>query len=272
MRSILFCALALLSLGMSQAKTAAQVEGGDIRFVPMKNTPQSEGMYVGIALPRDGDVVSSNPVWIQLQINGYPLGMGSQFDRQDEIAVSELGQTVHVVIDNRPYIAVNGPPLDPFYKDGFYYDSSYKFELPYGLSKGEHVIRVFPARSYGESLKGEKMFAVQTFYLGQKVENSKVDLSGPYLTYNEPSDLLYLTTEKPVLLDFYVTNISLSSDGYKIKATVDKSTERMITSWQPYYIYGLTKGKHTLRLQLVDERGRQVPGEFNDVTRTFTVH
>ena len=227
---------------------------------------------MGISVPKEGEVIASNPVWIQLQVNGYPLGMGSQFDRQDEIAVSELGQTMHIVIDNRPYIAVNGPPLDPFYKDGFYYDSSYKFELPYSLSRGEHVIRVFPARSYGESLKGEKMFAVQTFYVGQRIENPNIDLKAPYLTYNEPSDLLYLTAQKPVLLDFFITNVTLSSDGYQVKATLDKSTERMISTWEPYYIYGLGKGKHTLRLQLVDERGRQVSGEFNDVTRSFTVH
>ena len=52
-----------------------------------------------------------------------------------------------------PYFPVNEPALDPFNEQGWYDETSYKFEIPTKLSAGEHVLRVFLARSFGESLK-----------------------------------------------------------------------------------------------------------------------
>ena len=57
-----------------------------------------------------------------------------------------------------------------------------------------------------------------------------------------------------------------------MRLTVDGKVHRTLTSWQPYYIYGLQKGKHTIRLELVDASGKVVAGPFNDVQRTIQVH
>lgn len=264
---------ALLGMSMPAVQSLAGKPGEEqIRVLPVARTPEPFTVSLAIAVPKDGQSVEKNPVWVQFRIDGYSLGSASSFDREDEIAVSKMGQTVHLVVDNRPYFAVNEPAIDPFSEDGFYYDMSYKFELPFRLDSGMHTIRAFPARSFGESLKGEKTFYAMTFYLGSDEENSSVDLSKPYITYNEPSDQLYLTKDKPVLLDFYVTNTELSADGYKVLLTIDGREKRTLTSWQPYYIYGLKKGKHTVRLELVNPQGAVVSGPFNVAERTITVH
>ena len=242
-----------------------------IRVLPVQRTPESNSIALSISMPQNGELKAKNPVWVQFRLDGYPLGAGSPSDRVREVALSKAGQTVHVIIDNHPYFEVNEPSVDPFNEDGYYYDTSYKFEIPYKLGEGMHTIRMFPARSYGEGLKNEGTFQSVYFYVGSKTGKPEVDFSGPYLTYNEPGEGISLKEAQPVLLDFYIKNCELSSDGYKILLTLDGNTKRTLTHWQPYYIYGLTKGKHQIRLQLVDSSGQVVGGSFNDIQRTIQV-
>lgn len=266
-----------MAAGLLALAKIAGVDQGDadtkesIQVLPVSSTPESNTVILVINSPKSGEVKTRNPVWIQFRLDGYPLGTNPTFDRANEIGVSKMGQTVHVIIDNEPYIAVNEQPIDPFNEDGWYYDTTYKFEVPYSLKSGMHTIRMFPTRAFGEGLKGENCFQVTTFYVGSKEMGPDVDLKKPYLTYNEPSGQIPLRSGQPVLLDFYLSNCELSSDGYKLLLTIDSKTKRTLTAWQPYYIYGLTAGKHKIRLQLVDAKGKQVAGPFNDVERTIVV-
>ncbi len=268
----MFTLLAMSFFAMAKiVSDHGDLEKEQIQIQPVNRTPESNTVSLRISAPEKGEVKVRNPVWVQFRLDGYPLGTDSQFDRADEIASSKQGQTVHVFVDDYPYIAVAGQPVDPFNEDGWYYDTGYKFEIPYSLKTGIHTIRMFPARSYGESLKGENTFQATYFYVGTRDMSHDVNLNKPYITYNEPSGQIPLTEGQPVLLDFYVTNCALTSDGYKILVTIDGKTKRTLTSWQPYYIYGLTSGKHTVRMQLLDANNKQVPGAFNDVQKTIKV-
>ncbi len=241
-----------------------------IRLMPVKRTPEAEGTSVVISLPTPG-AIAKLPVWLQIRVDGYPIGASSSFDRQKEIAVTPQGQTMHVVVDNLPYFAVSEPALDPFNEAGWYYETNYKFEIPANLSKGEHLVRVFLARTFGESLKGDLTFFATNFFVGERGP-TKFDLSQPYLTYNEPSNQLYLTEGGPILLDFFISNCELTKDGYKVRLTIDKKATKNLHDWQPYYIYGLDEGQHTVRLELLGPDGLLVKGPFNDVEQTITVH
>jgi hypothetical protein len=261
----------ILCLTASLLASASFSPGEEIQVLPVSRTPESNAIVLAIAVPKAGEIKERNPVWVQFRLDGYALGSGSPSDRTKELNLSKMGQTVHVIIDNEPYFAVNDPSIDPFNEDGYYYDSSYKFKIPYTLKPGVHTIRMFPARSYGESLKNENTFQATYFYVGNQTGVPDANLKEPYLTYNEPDTHITLTQDKPVLLDFYVRNCELSSDGYKVFLTIDGSNRRTLASWQPYYIYGLSKGKHTIRLQLMSPKGVQVPGSFNDVERTIQI-
>lgn len=264
---------AALLLGMAQVNHSTPVKKEEIRVMPVAPTPEAQSIILAIALPENGTMLPCcQPAYIQFRIDGYSLGAASQFPRADEIAVSDMGQTVHVIIDNMPYFAINEPALDPFNEGGYFYDMSYKFAIPFNLKNGLHTIRMFPARSFGESLKSSNTFAVSYFYVGDKTDNLKVDFSKPYLTYNEPSDQMPLSQDQPILLDFYISNCELTKDGYKVRLSIDGKGTRMITSWQPYYIYGLKRGKHTVRLELLDPDDQVVPGAFNRVERQITIH
>ena len=95
------------------AFAAEQKPVNQIRVLPVKRTPESETATVKISIPKNGAVMKGNPVWVQTRVEGYPLGASSQFDRADEIAVSDKGQSVHVVVDDQPYFPMNVPALDP---------------------------------------------------------------------------------------------------------------------------------------------------------------
>lgn len=268
---IALLAVAILSMSKPVADKSLDSSAEEIRILPVSSTPESRTVMLTVAVPEMG-VVANNPVWIQFRLDGYALGAGSQFNRADEISVSSMGQTVHVIIDNNPYIAINEPAIDPFNEEGFYYDTSYKFEVPYSLKEGMHTIRMFPARSYGESLKGENTFFASFFYIGEKKYKPGMDLDRPYIAYNEPSNQIPLRSDQPVLLDFYVKNCELTQQGYNVRLTIDKKIVRQLSAWQPYYIYGLGKGTHTIRLQLLEPGGKQAPGIFNDIQRQIRVH
>lgn len=271
-----FYALALIFASLATFPLVAQrgnAAPDQIRIVAVNDTPEPETVVAVIQLPHAGDVVEKNPVWVQVRVDGFSLGSDSPFDRKGEIANSSMGQTIHVVIDNEPYFAINGPSIQPFNEEGFYYNQSYKFEVPYKLKDGVHTIRIFPARSYGESLKGERTYYASYFFVGKETNKAGADvLSRPYLTYNEPSDQMQLSENRPVLLDFYITNCELSADGYKVRLTIDGKIQRTFVSWHPYYVYGLKKGKHTMRLELLDEKNKVFPGPYNDVQHTIVIN
>ena len=260
-----------LSMMIAFALAAEDKTVEQIRVLPVKRTPESESSMVVISIPKKGAQIKENPVWVQTRVEGYPIGASSQFDRANEVAGSKRGQTIHVIVDDRPYFAVFEPALDPFNEEGWYYETSYKFELP-KLGQGEHIVRILLARSFGECLKGEYAHAATTFSVGKSSDGGAYDLSKPYITYNEPSNQMYLDENTPILLDFYVSNCELSADGYKVRLTVDGTTSRTLTAWQPYYIYGLKKGNHTIRLDLINSRGKVLSGPLSGAQQTITVH
>ena len=241
-----------------------------IRVLPVDSTPEPESVQLQIVLPKRGEIVLDHPAWIQFRLRGYALGTDSQFPREFEVFNSSRGQTVHFVIDNRPYFPMIGYRIDPFDEEGNYYEAQFKFQIPFTLEPGFHTIRAFPARSFGESLKSEGCYAASFFYVKNK-SSATVNLDKPYFTYNGPNNTQRLREKEPVLLDFYLSNCELTKDGYKIRMTIDKVTTRLLTKWIPYYIYGLKKGVHEIRMQLIDKKDMEVPGNFNDVVQTFTI-
>ncbi len=241
------------------------------QILPVSRSGESTTATLTVAEPKEGQTGMQNPVVVQFRVDGYPLGTGSPGPRANEIAASPKGQTVHIIVDNHPYFAVNKSSVDPFNEGGNFYDSSSQFKIPYHLKNGAHVVRMFLARSYGEGLKGSNTFKVLTFSVGDKKGTINQDLDGPYLTYNEPSDHLPLKEGKPILLDFYVANCELTPKSYNVLLTIDGKFKRKLSSWQPYYIYGMKEGKHTVALELLGPNGKRVKGPFNKVERTIEV-
>lgn len=267
---------ALILLSLTATCFAAELEEQtpnpkEIRVVPMRRSPEPDEVQMTLIYPKQNEIKSSQPLSIQMRIEGFALGVDSELPRENEIYNDPNGQAVRITIDNRPYFSENEAFIDALDDYEEYYEEDLEFDVPFKLEPGMHIMRTFLVRSFNECLKCEKCFSVRTFFVDSKSSFIDMDLNAPYLTYNEPQGKYHYNPEKPLLLDFYLTNCQLSKDGYKIRLTMDGTDKRILTSWVPYYIYDLSRGNHTIKLELIDAENRLVPGIFNTVERTITL-
>jgi hypothetical protein len=240
-----------------------------LQIVQVNPTPEPEEVELSIVYPPKGYMSDDMPIRFEARIDGFPVRTDSQFDRAKEIVVDPNGQSLHVIIDDKDYFEAYEALFDALDNHDLYYNEKVDFTPPFKLSPGKHYIRIFPTRSYGESLKGQGCFVAQVFYYKNKDDKIQMNLKKPFLTYNEPQGTY--PSNKPVLLDFYVSNCIMSRDGYKVRLTIDDKAKRTISTWSPYYIYGLSKGSHKIKLELLDPKNQVVPGIFNTVEKTIDI-
>jgi len=271
MKRIICVILCLASVGFAAEFKPRKANPTEVRIVPVRPTPEPNNVELTITFPKKDQVVSGYGLKVQAQLQGFNVGTNSDFDRAKEIYNDPMGQSLLIFVDDHEPIEIYKSFVDSLDSNNLFYNWTLTAQIPYRLSEGFHVIRAFPARSFGEGLKGPGCFAVRRFYIGERKDNLDVDLCGPYLTYNEPLASLRYCSCKPILLDFYLSNIQLSQDGYKVRVTIDGDITRVLTQWVPYYIYGIPSGSHTVQLELINEKNEVAPGIFNKVTRTIQV-
>jgi hypothetical protein len=160
---------------------------------------------------------------------------------------SDKGQHIHQILNGAPYLAR--------YNDTFYSD----------LKDGHYINLCFLSRSFHESVKNKNAFSLVQFNVGPN-PNNDINLSGPLLFYSRPKGEYKGKDTKNLLLDFYLVNTDLSPDGNKVKATIN-GTEFILTKWVAYAISGLPMGENTIKLELVDKDGKNIPGPYNTVER-----
>jgi len=234
--------------------------------------------------------VNSSTVKLKLALSGDLKGYQPHKDE-----ATGMGNHIHVILDNQPYEA--------------YYNLDQEFELR-NVADGDHTIRVFPSRPWHESYKDEGAFQMVKFTVknggaeankpattanGQQMSNANsnanaappregkdmqnsvagaIDAAKPLLTYSRPKGEYKAAEADPVMIDFWLTNAKLKGDGgqYRVRYTVDGGEAKYIDKWAPTWLSGWTAGKHTIKLELVDEDGGLVDnGGYNSTTREITV-
>ncbi len=248
---------------------------------------------LSVVSPANNANISGSTVEVKLALNGDLKGYKPGKDPQ-----TGMGNHIHVILDNQPYEA--------------YYNLDQPFELR-NVAEGKHTLRVFPSRPWHESYKNEGAFRIVTFTVKGGGDPSKptttntgqvmapaqsptanaspsparegkdvtasmagdVDLTKPLLTYSRPKGDYAGAEADPIMIDFWVINGKLQSDGggaYRVRYTIDGGAPRFIDVWKPIWISGWTNGKHTIKLELVDKSGNLVEnGGYNSTTREINV-
>ena len=173
----------------------------------------------------------------------YELGIQSLKDFDYTLANSNKGQHIHFIVNNGPYSA------------------HYQQNITKELDKGNNVILAFLSRSYHESVKNPNAFILT------QTGNEKINLNNEFLFYSRPKGTYKGVDTEKLLLDFYLVNTNISTDGNKVRATI-QDTEFIIDEWAPYYIEGLPKGEIIVKLELIDSNGNLIDAPFNPSTRT----
>jgi len=187
---------------------------------------------------------------VSYQIENFELTEQTQHNHS--MANSHDGQHIHFILNNQPYVAL--------------YKPEHSVVLPIN---SEHYLLSFLSRSYHESIKTDQAFELIHFKINAEGNLEILPKSdAPGLFYSRPKgDYLGVDT-KELLLDFFITNISLDSDNYRIKAMIN-DIEFTLDQWNPYKIVGLPMGKNTIQLSLIDKNGAIISGDNTSVKRTF---
>ncbi len=112
---------------------------------------------------------------------------------------------------------------------------------------------------------------------GKDVAASKagdVDPAKPLLTYSRPKGEYKDADADPIMIDFWLSKAKLKGDGgeYRVRYIIDDDDARYIDKWGPIWLSGWIKGKHNVRLELLDKDGKPVEnGGYNTTTREITV-
>jgi hypothetical protein len=201
-----------------------------------------------LVYPEADQIVEPGPITVRYEIDNYEVG-------------EEIGQHVHVILDNEPYKADYAP------------NGSVGFTVE-ELSPGTHVLTAFLSRPMHLALKNPEASAQAVFHVGEPSPDFGQDLTAPMLVYSRPKGSYSRGdgSAANIMLDFYLFNVDLSPDGYRVRATVDGGPATLIDSWGPRVILtGPAPGEHMIRLELLDAAGAPVPGPTNDTTRTITI-
>jgi len=180
----------------------------------------------------------------------YTLGQQTSDAPTKMCANSGKGQHIHLIIDNKPYAA------------------KYTSTFDYDLEDGTHTLLAFLSRSYHESIKTDDAHILRNITVKDKSITDSQKITDPMVTYSRPKGTYIGKDTDKVMLDFYLSNVSLTN-GYSVEANIN-GEKHNLTKWQPYYIEGLPKGENKISLTLM-QNGKKVETPLNPVTRIFTL-
>lgn len=225
-------------------------EKGGLKLHKLNNSPEYVTAKLSQTSPTTGDKLAAGEVAYQYSVENYQLG--EQTVESIPLANSAKGQHIHLILNNEPYSAHYEPTFNKT------------------MEAGNYVALSFLSRSYHESVKNANAYTLTQFKVGDD-KSEAVDLSGPLMFYSRPKgEYKGEAATKYLLLDFYLINVNLSADGYKVRATLN-GTDFLFDTWAPVLVEGLPMGENTVKLELLDAEGNLVPAPFNPVERKVTL-
>lgn len=270
-----------------QLLTVADVPARIREMITTRGEQDSAKPTLKIIEPAANSTVNSSTVRVKLELAGDLKGYHPHKD-----PATQMGNHIHVILDNQPY-------------EAYYEIDGGPFELR-NVSDGEHTLRVFPSRPWHESFKNEGAFQMVKFTVkngsadaskpattnsGQQMSNTNsaptlegkdmqnstagaVDPTKPLLTYSRPKGEYKGTEADPIMIDFWLSNAQLKDDGgqYRIRYSVDGFKSSFIDQWRPLWLSGWPAGKYSIKLELTDIDGNLVDnGGYNSTTREITI-
>ena len=252
--------LLVSALAAACAGEGPPADDAGVRLVEgSRSTPAFPEAALSFEAPERGAAVSGDTLAARLRLEGFPLAEPTPGFGDRGLALSDRGQHVHFILDDRPYRAL--------------YDLSGPVEVAAEeLEPGIHLLRAFASRQWHESVKSDGAFAFTWFRVGDTAA-AEFDPEAPMLTYSRPKGTYVGADADSVMVDFYLTNAELGTGegSHAVRLTVDDTLDWELTEWAPHYVLGLDEGTHTFRLELLAPDGSVVPGDHNATEREIVV-
>ena len=245
--------------------------------------------------PKADSTVNSSTVKLKLQLSGDLKGYKPMMDPE-----THMGNHIHVILDNQPYEAyynIDQPfelrnvadgehtlrvfPSRPWH-ESFKNDGAFAM-VKFTVKNGGGDATKPATTNSGQQMSNAKANVnsnanVSATPEGKDMQASNVgstfDPKKPLLTYSRPKGEYKGGDADAVMIDFWLSNAKLVGDGgeYRVRYTVDNGDAKYIDKWGPIWLSGWTAGKHTIKLELVDQSGQTVDnGGYNATSREITI-
>ena len=240
MKNIAFCLIAIIIVGCSHES--------EITITKFEGSPEFTASKLSLITDQKAEQTNNN---FSFNVENYKLGEQTPGAIENGLANSAKGQHIHMIVNNGPYSA--------------HYTSDFSKDL----NQESNLILFFLSRSFHESVKNPNAFSL--IQINSDEENSEsYDLNSEFLFYSRPKGIYKGNDTKKLLLDFYLVNTEISSNGNKVRVTINEK-EFIIEEWTPYYIEGLPLGEVTVKLELINSNGELIDTPFNPVERKVTL-
>ncbi len=251
-----------------------------------------------IVSPADNATINGSKVEVKLELAGDLKGYMPHKD-----PATQKGNHIHMILDNQPYEAyyeLNQPfelrnvsegkhtlrvfPSRPWHES---YKNDGAFQMVTFTVKGggdtskptmTNTGQTMAAPSKSPAEKSESASSSPTPAREGKdyapSTGGNVDATKPLLTYSRPKGEYKGEDADPVMIDFWLLNAKLVSDGgdYRVRYSVDGGEPKMLEKWEPIWLSGWISGKHRVMLELIDKSGNVVDnGGYNSTTREITI-
>ncbi len=246
----------------SNAKNAGSNE---VALYSVERSPQIPFARANITFPGQDELLEEDDVFVVIEVDNFQLGAQTDTLRAKELSNSPKGQHVHLIVDNKPYIAV--------------YDVSQPVNVG-KLGPGTHTVFAFPSRSYHESVKSATASDIKNFDIVSAGGGNVIKRNTPSIIYSRPKGTYKGIDAKEIMLDFYLNDVELSPDGNFARYTISKNGSKGgsgdvytldVHDWKPSFVRNLSSGVYTVTLELLDDNGNPVPGAWNKTTREIEV-
>lgn len=178
-------------------------------------------------------------------LNNYELGIATPDQATVNLPFSTMGQHMHLIVDDLPYVAMGTNP----------------FKFP--LTDGDHTIVIGAGRSYHEIYKNSSAIITSKIKVidGNEVEGSRTPITTPEIYTSRPKGAYSANDAKRLLIDYILTETAkanIDSKKYNIRITVNQ-TPYINNTWKPNVLEGLSRvGTHKLTLDLYDLQNKKI--------------
>lgn len=193
--------------------------------------------HVKVLTPQMEEVLPGPDVKVHVEVTGLDIRPGCN--------------SLHLMLDNEPF-AVK-------------YDLS-RPHVFHDVPPGTHTLRVYAANPYHEMIPDT--LCIIPFAVEYHDGENRPERGEPMLTYVLPQGEYRGIDCGDIILNFAVSGAPLSRHGYRVQYYVD-GRRYILYRPESAHLRDLEAGYHRIRMELVDERGRIVPGPFNSVERTI---
>lgn len=261
--SVLLATLALTAFSCNQSTNSTNNTSVDstsladtlqqVRVIPLDHAKEFPGSTLTIS-SLSAEKLGADSAKITIKYGVKNFALTDQTEHEHHMANSAEGQHIHFILNNTPYVAL--------------YKPEHVVKAPIN---SEHYLLSFLSRSFHESIKNadaSKLIKFKINAAGQ-IEEQPIPTE-PSIFYSRPKGDYKGKDTQSVLLDFFLVNTDLSTQGNKVKAVVN-GKEFILDKWIPYEVTNLPKGENVITLSLIDKDGNALTGDNVSVERKFNI-